>query len=257
MPKNISKITTAVLERTTYIFIPFSLITFLVHCHINARFSSNDLFLQIAKKIFYVPTFWCDYTPSSDLFLGLTLIFEALVQYCRKNPEGLNKNTLQEKLALWLTFAELAYTITILLKSCFSVKILKFCKPSTNRELWYSVYYVPQQSPVTFTSPNSHQFNCSVTFGTVNLSSFVKHSSFTSRILFSSGSPPTGSTTTGYLFLVFTSKPLTTIEDSRAQGSNFSSAPPAFIPQIYAVQYCRHQPHFRYSIVTCDQWRLF
>lgn len=45
MPKNISEITTAVLGRTTYIFILFIPLIFLVPSLINARFSSNDLSL--------------------------------------------------------------------------------------------------------------------------------------------------------------------------------------------------------------------
>lgn len=43
MPKNISEITTAVLERSPYIFIPFTPLAFLVPNRINATFSSNDL----------------------------------------------------------------------------------------------------------------------------------------------------------------------------------------------------------------------
>jgi len=42
--------------------------------------------------MFYILTYFSDCTPLTDLFLRLILIFATYVQYCRKNPEGLNKN---------------------------------------------------------------------------------------------------------------------------------------------------------------------
>lgn len=95
MPKNISKITTAVLGRTTYIFILFTPLTCLVASQINARFASNDLSLWIANNSFLCSSLFSGCT-LTDLFLDLILILEALVQYCKKNPGGLNKNILQE-----------------------------------------------------------------------------------------------------------------------------------------------------------------
>lgn len=73
--------------KTAYIFIPFLFLDTLM-----PEFLQMIYFCRLLIAIFYVPIFWSDYTPLTDLFLGLTLMFGAFVQYCRKIPEGLSKN---------------------------------------------------------------------------------------------------------------------------------------------------------------------